>query len=729
MAKDSFFSTNNKRKATKGKLCGGSRSQKGSSDSSFFAKASSNLRKRNQSKPGDKQGEEIALGDSDNDIGVGGIDNMDLRHEYGSDSDDADDTHESAAAKRLRLTKNYLASVQSSFLTEGHTEIGADKEQVEKEGVDGEFFAEDLDRELIASRLRTDTLLAKGKAQRNMADTLHWPVATNTVGNVRAHRLPVTVVAVAPNGLVAFSGSKDGTILRWDLRTGHRSVFSQGWTGNRKHRTQRKAANHQGEVFALAVSYDNKYLASGGRDKKIRIWSLATGDLLRTFKHHKDAVTGLVFQQSLAQDNQLYSCGLDRMVKVWNVNQLSYMDTLFGHQDAITSIAALSREQAVTTGGRDRTLRLWKFAEETQLVYRGGAHTQRSHKHQQTGVVVPEHLPHQTPTSEGSPSGRRSLPFPETVMEYTQSLQAAEGSLDMVVMINEECFLTGGDSGSISLWNVKKKKPLFVHHVAHGADGDHDEIFGDSDTFGANWARPHAPFNPLITREFSQVSHVFPPLHNPRWITALAVLPHSNLFVSGSWDGHLRLWKLSEGCDRFSLITTVPLPGVVNSLAFAERSSDDPEIDVTAVDRTTSQRRFSTSSSIDDSDIDDSGASQDEQPKLISSAQSKSITTAGPSAALAQGDSKRKRRRSRKSAVSATQSTVEKSTASTCSNVVPGCQIYLVAGVAQEPRLGRWLRIPGVRNGISFIPLFTNAEYASRLTVSTNENEEKTDDE
>ncbi|KAJ1963116.1 pre-rRNA processing protein [Dispira parvispora] len=725
MAKDSFFATNKKRKATTGKPGGGGRSQKDASESSFFTKASSNMRQRNQPKP--KQEEEIALGDSDNDIGAGGIDNMDLRHEYGSDSDDADDTHESAAAKRLRLTKNYLASVQSSLRTESRTEEGAEDEEVV--GVGGEFFAEDLDRELIASRLRKDALLAKGQGQRNVVDTLHWPVDINAVGNIRAHRLPVTVVAVAPNGLVAFSGSKDGTILRWDLRTGHRSVFSQGWTGNRKHRTQRKPANHQDEVFALAVSYDNKYLASGGRDKKIRIWSLATGELLRTFKHHKDAITGLAFQQSLAHDNQLYSCGLDRMVKVWNVNQLSYMDTLFGHQDAITSIAALSREQAVTTGGRDRTLRLWKFSEETQLVYRGGTHTQRSLKHQQVGVVDPQYVPHQTPTAEGSQSRRQALPFPETAMEYTQSLKVVEGSLDIVAMINEECFLTGGDSGSISLWNVKKKKPLFVHHVAHGADRDHDEVSGDSEAPSANWAQPHTPFDPLITREFSQASQVFPPLQSPRWITALAVLPYSNLFVSGSWDGHLRLWKLSDECDRFSLITTVPLPGVVNSLAFAERNSDDSETNATSVNQATRQRRSSVSSSISDNEVGDSDASQDEVPELKPSAQSKPTTNGVQSAALSRSDGKRKRRRSRKSAASATQTKVDQSAASTSPAMAAGCQLYLVAGVAQEPRLGRWLRIPGVRNGVSFIPLFTEAEYASYPAMSGSEEGRVSDDE
>ena len=41
----------------------------------------------------------------------------------------------------------------------------------------------------------------------------------------------------------------------------------------------------------------------------------------------------------------------------------------FGHQDKITAIDALSRERAVTSGGRDSSLRVWKIIEESQLVF------------------------------------------------------------------------------------------------------------------------------------------------------------------------------------------------------------------------------------------------------------------------------------------------------------------------------------------------------------------------
>lgn len=71
------------------------------------------------------------------------------------------------------------------------------------------------------------------------------------------------------------------------------------------------------------------------------------------------------------ETHTLYSCSKDKLVRVWSLDEMAYVETLFGHQDSITSIDALMRERTVTSGGRDATLRLWKIAEESQLVFNG----------------------------------------------------------------------------------------------------------------------------------------------------------------------------------------------------------------------------------------------------------------------------------------------------------------------------------------------------------------------
>lgn len=65
------------------------------------------------------------------------------------------------------------------------------------------------------------------------------------------------------------------------------------------------------------------------------------------------------------------SCSSDKSVKIWNLDDMTYVETLYGHSNGITSIDALARDRAVTSGGRDSSLRIWKVPEESHLVLNG----------------------------------------------------------------------------------------------------------------------------------------------------------------------------------------------------------------------------------------------------------------------------------------------------------------------------------------------------------------------
>lgn len=124
-------------------------------------------------------------------------------------------------------------------------------------------------------------------------------------------------------------------------------------------------------------------------DKNIIIWDPVTCNHIYTFYGHRDAVSGLSFRQNT---HQLYSSSFDRSVKLWSVDEMTYIETLFvlfdftrlhfssllfvcliryGHQDKILSIDSLNKERCVTCGARDRSIRVWKIIEESQLIFQG----------------------------------------------------------------------------------------------------------------------------------------------------------------------------------------------------------------------------------------------------------------------------------------------------------------------------------------------------------------------
>lgn len=83
------------------------------------------------------------------------------------------------------------------------------------------------------------------------------------------------------------------------------------------------------------------------------------------FLGHKDAITGLTFRE---RSHELLSCSMDRTVKLWSVDDRMYIDTFYGHQAEILCVDCYHAERPLT-GGLDRSCRLWRVTEESQLVY------------------------------------------------------------------------------------------------------------------------------------------------------------------------------------------------------------------------------------------------------------------------------------------------------------------------------------------------------------------------
>lgn len=73
---------------------------------------------------------------------------------------------------------------------------------------------------------------------------------------------------------------------------------------------------HQAPVLTVLYSFDSKYLASADQNGVIKIWSMPSGELVRTINAH----TELVQDVSFAEDNKtLVSASLDKKVKLWNI--------------------------------------------------------------------------------------------------------------------------------------------------------------------------------------------------------------------------------------------------------------------------------------------------------------------------------------------------------------------------------------------------------------------------
>jgi WD40 repeat protein len=76
-----------------------------------------------------------------------------------------------------------------------------------------------------------------------------------------------------------------------------------------------KLAGHTGKVTALAFSPDGKTLASGGADKAVRFWDVASGKEIRRLEG-KDTITSLTY----AKDGKTLTAKEgDKVKRTWDV--------------------------------------------------------------------------------------------------------------------------------------------------------------------------------------------------------------------------------------------------------------------------------------------------------------------------------------------------------------------------------------------------------------------------
>ncbi|KAI1302297.1 Mitochondrial fission protein [Mortierella claussenii] len=128
------------------------------------------------------------------------------------------------------------------------------------------------------------------------------------------------------------SGTIDGAIRMWDLRSGQ------------SHRT---LAGHTGPISSL--QFDDYHVVSGSMDRSVRIWDLRTG-AIQEILQYDDPVRSLQF------DTSKIIVGSGESLKIYDrvSQQHSYYT---GHTNTVESVRF--NDSVIISGGQDSTVRLW----------------------------------------------------------------------------------------------------------------------------------------------------------------------------------------------------------------------------------------------------------------------------------------------------------------------------------------------------------------------------------
>jgi hypothetical protein len=165
-------------------------------------------------------------------------------------------------------------------------------------------------------------------------------------GNVNA-----AVFTADGNHLFAGGGQPglSGEVREWSV-----------WETNETHLVIRSFAAHKDAIYSMALSPDDKILATGSYDQKIKLWDAETGKELRTLSGHNGCVFGLAFRPD---GKILASASADRTVKLWDVATGERRDTLSQPLKEVYTVAFTPDGKRLAAGGADNRIRVWEISD------------------------------------------------------------------------------------------------------------------------------------------------------------------------------------------------------------------------------------------------------------------------------------------------------------------------------------------------------------------------------
>ncbi|TNE60161.1 MAG: hypothetical protein EP344_07865 [Bacteroidetes bacterium] len=278
-------------------------------------------------------------------------------------------------------------------------------------------------------------------------------------------------------------------------------------------------AGHTGEVTAVAVSPDGKYILTGSGDNTAKLWDL-DGREIQSFTAHEFVVSAVAF----SPDGQSVLTGsYDGTARLWNLS--GGKPKIFkGHTNYVTAVAFSPDGQSILTGSYDGTAVLWSLSGSVRQTFNLTSRVLAVAFSPKGDLVL-------TGEDNGLVKCWQLNGNTEQVFKHTGAVKSVAFSPD------GRFVLTGCLDGKVKVWNLSGsteqtlKRLGAIHAVAYSPAGQYF-VTGCFDDGVAE-----------VRTVSGQVQKTYK--GHEFGINAAVFTPDGKYVLTGSADGTARLWDLN----------------------------------------------------------------------------------------------------------------------------------------------------------------------------------------
>jgi WD40 repeat protein len=331
----------------------------------------------------------------------------------------------------------------------------------------------------------------------------------------------VETIRFSTDGQILALGCGDHRVRLWHPEPPSRSRILG------RHRVDGVKGEIHKEAWCVAISPDNRIVASGGDDGQVRRWQIETGAELRPLRGHYSLVTSVAF----SPDNETLasaSFSLEQPIILWDLSKGRKKRTLTGHANFVRALAFGPSPNLLVSTGRDYTTMIWDAADGTRKNViphrpRGGSSI----------AISPDG--HTIATT----AGKSSILLIEASTGSIQTIATENEAVSLVFSRDGSRLISGDTAGAIKIWNVAACSELPSALSGHSGPVFGITLASDGETLASAGEDRTVRIWDIVTGQ-----QLFNFTDCQAQVNAVVFSPDCNTLAAADHSGAIRIWQV-----------------------------------------------------------------------------------------------------------------------------------------------------------------------------------------